>query len=529
MAGRSTKPQRVAGRINTVDGALGLPPGRLPVERGSLATVTLDHAPTTSRAGPIIRTAAALLSVQGVTWATSLVSILFIPRFLGASRLGVFASAGTLAAILGLTAGFGTSAQIVKSVARDRDNAANVVVHAMALRVAIWLAFLLPTMAITLTVVEGNLARFVLAVMIGSTVFGLISDAANAGLQGNQTMGKAAMFAALFGVAAQCTTVGILLLGGGLFWLVSASALFAPIYMAVPVTLFWRRLGRPIHWSRPLAASLIAGGLPFLAWDLALRLYGSIDYLLLAGLTNSATVGEYAFAHRLAEIPIFGTTVVTAAVYPALSAAAFKDRAFFKGVVTNATRAVILITLPMAAGLIVLAPELTKLIGGGGGQFKDAAPLLMILSLHIPLAAMDTILGTALFAMDRQKRVAIVGCGAAVLNPVINLAAIPLSVSWFGNGAIGASVITVATECFVGAWIWTMLGANIERKQSVRVAALSLCACGAMVAVVELALGPLGLFAAIGAGAVVYVAAIIALRLVTPAEARHLRSAIASP
>ena len=72
--------------------------------------------------------------------------------------------------------------------------------------------------------------------------------------------------------------------------------------------------------------------------------------------------------------------------------------------------------------------------------------MLRILALHIPFVAMDMILGIALIARDRQKQWLIVGCLAAVFNPVVNLGLIPFTTRVFDNGAIGAAIATVATE-----------------------------------------------------------------------------------
>jgi len=479
------------------------------------------------RRGPIVRTAAALLSVQGMTWLSSLVSLLIVPRYLGADRLGIFAVAGTLATIATLVAGWGTGNQIVKAVAREPARAASVVLHAIALRLAIWSVFALLTAVALVTVVHDGTSRAVVVLMLGSAALGLIGNAAGAGLRGNQTIGRLAIIGAFIGVASQGATIFVLVSGGGLIALGLLGMGFAVVSTSLAVVLFWRKLGRRVAWSRPVLVSIASGGFAFLAWEVAMQTYGTIDYILLAALTDAKTVGDYAFALRLAGIPIFAATIVTSSIYPALAAASLTDRPFFKRLLTEGTHVVIAVSLPMAAGLIVLAPQLARLIGGGS-QFDSSVPLLIILSLQIPLVAVDTVLGTGLYALDRQKRLALVGWCAAVLNPLFNLAAIPLTVHWFGNGAIGAAVMTAVTECFVGAWIWSMLGSSLGHARIVGTAARSLTGCAVMAVAVLVAEPHVGTILSIPLGAGVYGVSALALGLFSVADVRQVRRAFTS-
>jgi len=480
---------------------------------------------TRDRTGAIVKTAAALLSVQGMTWLTSLVSLLVVPRYLGAGNLGIWATAGTLASIAALVASWGTANQLIKDIARQPEGAASLFVHVVALRLAIWSCFALLIAAVTVVMIDDFTIRVVIFLMLAGGAVGLIGSAASSALQGNQTIGVLSFIGAVLGAGSQAAIILVLMRGGGLIGLALVGTGAVSAVAVVSVVLFWRKLGRRVSLSKSAVIGVASGGVAFLAWDVALQTYASIDYVLLAALTDSKTVGEYAFALRLSAIPAFVATVVTASIYPALAAAAHSDRAFFKRVLTEGTRIVIVVSLPMATGLIVLAPQLTRLIGGGH-QYDEAVPLLIILCIQIPLVAIDTVLGTGLFALDKQRRLAIVGWCAAVLNPAINLAAIPLTVHWFNNGAIGAAVITAATECFVGGWIWVTLGPRLEHRKTFSVIGRSLLACLVMGTVVYVAQPHTGVFAAIPLGAAIYGLLAHAFGLVSLSEAKRLRAAL---
>src|SRR5207302_7501842 len=105
-------------------------------------------------------------------------------------------------------------------------------------------------------------------------------------------------------------------------------------------------------------------------------------------------------------------------------------------------------SIPVAMGILVLPDRIINFLGYPA-EFLASIPLMMILALHVPLTGADMILGTALNALDKQRQWSMTAVAAAVLNPTINVAMIPFTQTMFGNGAIGAAIVTVATELFM--------------------------------------------------------------------------------
>lgn len=477
------------------------------------------------RSGRVLRTGVALLSVQGITWASSFVSILVIPRFLGASTLGAYSTIYTAASLISLGAAFGSANEIVKRVARDRQGAANIVAHAVLVRLAIWALATTVCLGVALAARPG--ATIVLAsilILLGGG-FALLVSAFQSALQGNQSMGKAAAFGAVLGIVGQAATIAALAMGTGIVGLSVVGLASGAAVTVVIGFIFYRRLRGPITWSRGTFRSLVSGSLPFLAGEAALAVYGSIDYLLLAALTNSATVGNYSLAYKLAGIPIFASTIVMSAVYPTLAESAGRDDAWFRRVVTSSTRLVLLVTLPMAVGLMVLSPEIVRVVGGDH-EFSRAVPVLVILAVYVPAASIHTILGTSLFARDRQRIVAAIAWLSAILNPLFNLAAIPLAEHFWGNGAIGAAAVMAPTELISGFLVWRAVGDDVDRRALVSAGLRAGIACAVMAVAVRLVVGPAGLFVAVPVGAVTYGVLCLQFRLVSVRDVRKVGTAI---
>ena len=148
---------------------------------------------------------------------------------------------------------------------------------------------------------------------------------------------------------------------------------------------------------------------------------------------------------QLGRDPDFLPTVLVNVVYPSLSNKALGDTADFNRIVNKALQLVVFVGTPMAIGIALVAGNIIGLFHYPA-SFSTTVPLIRILAIDIPIVAMDMILAAALISRDRQKVWLLVGCIAAVFNPAINFIAIPLTSHRFGNGAIGASVVTVATE-----------------------------------------------------------------------------------
>jgi O-antigen/teichoic acid export membrane protein len=191
----------------------------------------------------------------------------------------------------------------------------------------------------------------------------------------------------------------------------------------------------------------LVAGLPFFVGGAALLIYGQIDTVLLALFTREAVVGWYAAAYRIVMIPVFIPTILVTVIFPALSAASGNAPAF-NAIARRAIHVVALVSIPMALGIMLLPAQIIHLLNCPA-SFSNSVDPLILLAPHLPLAAIDVMIGTVLITRDRQRQWAMTGIAAAVLNPLLNVVAIPYTQTAFGNGAVGAAAITTFTEVFM--------------------------------------------------------------------------------
>ncbi len=456
---------------------------------------------------------------QLISWVATAAFTIAIPRYLGDANLGRLAFALAMTTMLGLIADLGVTTYLGKEIARGRLPAAALLANAFTMRIP--LGVLAAAASIAIVTVGGKddeTRALVYACCVAMMLDGL-GNIFLATLQGLGRMRAVALSLVTTKVLYAALGIGLLVTGAGAMGVVVAGTISLLTGAAISLTAL--RTVLPIRLSvAPWEWRVIARcGFPFFVWQGALTVYSTIDVVMLTFLTRDAVVGWYSAAERIVTITAFVPTVVMTVVFPALNASASDPRAF--GLLARRTmHSVVLVSVPLAVGMIVLAD---RLLGAFGypPSFGNSVLPLQLLALHIPLAVADTLVGTILVASDRQRQWALTAVAAAILNPMLNLAAIPATQGVFGNGAIGASAVTTATEVFM-----LVAGLRLLPRGVLDAATLwrlgKVALAGLLITVVVWPLRAFTLPVPIIAGAIAYVATSLAFGAFSFGEAREL-------
>ena len=499
----------------------------------SEATSAETEGVTRSRGlGRIVRNAVDLGSSQVLTLAVSAVVALLLPRFLGAEHLGKFAFASAYTTYFLLATNLGVTTHLTKELARDPGIAAAYTVNSLFLRLPLAVfAALMGALLINLIGAD-TLTKQTIYILSVGMVLTTLYDILVASLQGLQKMRPIAISQVLLKVSFGVSVTVLLLTGHGLLEVAIASVASVIAGLIIPAIVLIRRLRFPEYRKVGIGIdprvwkTLVLGGLPFLVWQASLVIYGKVDILMLGAFTTDEVIGWYAAAYRLTSLHVFIPAVVMTATLPALVAAARDDRHSFNTITRRALQVAIVGTLPIAVGTLLLADKFIDVFNYPD-EFSNSVPLVIILALHSPLVAADMIIGTALIASDKQRRWALTGVAAAVLNPSMNAVLIPLTASMYDNGAIGAAVATLATELFMMVMGLRLLPPGTLGVQSARMAARAVASVAVMAAVVTL-LRDAPIVVPVAAGAIVYGLSIFAFRAIQVDDVsrvfKHLRA-----
>jgi O-antigen/teichoic acid export membrane protein/Mrp family chromosome partitioning ATPase len=406
------------------------------------------------------RNFASLLMSQVATLVLTLVSLTIVPKRLGPETFGVFAFAMAFVGFFGLVASLGSNSFLVKTIARNPTQLGYYVFNALAMK-AVFGSFV-AGVAIVAAYVVGFPPQTVLIIEVACVglVLGALNDILYAGLQATERFKRLAVWSAVQMYVSGAVAIGLLLDHKGIvvYTLVMSSG--AAIPAIANGFQLWPEIRARMHIDLRLWKIIAVGGLPFFFWSAILLIYGSIDILMLQEMAGSKTVAWYSLAYSWVGVPVFFPSLLITVVFPSLSNKALSSSTDFSRTVNRALQLAVFVGTPMAIGIALTAGNIIGLFHYPAG-FQQTIPLIRILAFHIPIVGMDMVLATALTAKDRQKAWLAVGCIAAVFNPAVNFIAIPLTIHRYGDGAIGASIVTVATEVVM------MIGAIYLRPEGV--------------------------------------------------------------
>jgi O-antigen/teichoic acid export membrane protein len=253
-------------------------------------------------------------------------------------------------------------------------------------------------------------------------------------------------------------------------------------------------------------------------------LYLWIDFVMLSLLTNNEVVGWYAVPTRLFQTLMFLPVAVATAWLPHFVRGFEESDGKLREAARQPVELVLLISLPIAALTAALASPVIHLLYGA--DYTESVPVLAILGLCIPPMYMNIMLSQVLIAMNRQSTWTWVMGVTTVINPLFNLALIPLTEHQYDNGAIGAAISLLLTEVVVvGAGIW-LIGRRVFDAGSVRRAALGLVAATASGLAAYFSQAVINWVISAAIGVLVFAGAAALLRVFTPGEIELMRQGV---
>ncbi len=388
------------------------------------------------------------MTQQLITWSSSFVLMLFLPRILGPENYGALFLGMSVAGIFGMVVSFDGRMGIAKRVARDREDAASIVSNAIGLRLIFWVAAFA---AMMLFAFLANYTPMVRAILI---IFGI--EMLWGGMQ-QVLMGTFLGFEAV-----QFSSVGAIVerlfvsIAGVTALLLGVNTVGIAIIMITGTFLnfllcarFMRRFVahlRRFDWGT--ARRFIKEGVPYLLWTIFGVIYYRVDSVMLSLLTPPAVVGWYGAAYKFFDMLVFLPSIYSLAILPVLSKLWGKQDDMLARTTQKSLEFIMLAGIPISVCVFFFSPTIIRFFFGLGG-YAASVINLEIFGVGLLLVYVDMVLGTALFACDKQKEWAAVAFFAVIVNVSLNYFLIPYFQHTTGNGGIGAAIATIVTEYFV--------------------------------------------------------------------------------
>lgn len=466
-------------------------------------------------AAVLARNVALLTGSQVTTWCVTLAWSLIVPRAVGPAEMGVYtlgvASGGVLTVIIGL----GIRPLLVREIAADPERTSQLVGTAIVLRGLIALPVLALTIVIALVAPFGPEEAVALCLGWGMCIFFLIYEPVQATFQARERMRYLAYADILTKTGVSIGGIVLVLLGvRAVGLLVTSISVMAAVMV---VNFWWARNLVTIDWRVTLKklGSLLVASLPYWSFAAFFTIYLWIDSLMLGALTSSTVVGWYGLPTRLFGTLMFIPTILSTAWLPQMVRGYTGGGDGLWKSARTSLELVLILSLPVAAGTILVAPDIIRVLYGSA--FAESVPVLIVLALCLPPMYFNTMANQVLIARKRQMDWTKVMVLATIVNPICNVFLIRYFQRAHGNGAIGAAISLLITEVIISAIGVVLIRRALGTGTLLRIGK-ALVATAAMGFVVQLALHHGGLAVAIVAGLVTFPAFAFVLGLLTDEE-----------
>jgi O-antigen/teichoic acid export membrane protein len=262
---------------------------------------------------------------------------------------------------------------------------------------------------------------------------------------------------------------------------------------------------------------LVWHGAPIAAFSLVIASQPFIETLLLSTLAGPAVVGWYGASRTIFNFIISPATVTMTAAFPEFSRASLSVPDLRR--IVDATGRVLFIAAAFVSSALYLFADHFVAILYGYGRFAETVSILRVSAIFVPLLFFTYLLASAIFAIGRNKALAVISIVRIAVCVVFGWLLIGYWQHQFGNGAIALVIVTGVAEIPAMIAYLALLprGAvgSTTTLNAVRCCIASICT------VVPLSLlQPLGFFYLTPLFALLFALTAMATRLVLPSDLR---------
>lgn len=227
--------------------------------------------------------------------------------------------------------------------------------------------------------------------------------------------------------------IAVVLAGGGLTAAVAVFPVATLAHVALAHEMVRRRYGAPpftARWHEVRRTARAAA--PFAVSSVLNHLSTRMDVLLVGAFAGTAAAGVYNVGYRFLMLLLFLPHFASMALFPSASRLYLHSREELRGLYHRSLGLAVVVALPVAAGLWLVAPKLVAVIFGA--EFRGSVAVLRVLAWGIVFASLARVMAVFLMAGDREVRRTRVQWTAGWISLAVHLALIPLI------GAVGAAI-----------------------------------------------------------------------------------------
>jgi O-antigen/teichoic acid export membrane protein len=356
-----------------------------------------------------------------------------------------------------------------------------------------------------------------------AAVFGIPRQAPQAVLNGAQRWREASLAGLVVGAGGTVLTIAVLAAGAGItgmFAVEAAAEGAALLWLMILVRRFLRRLPQQGNAALPARELLSYVGYVSLGVVLTFVVWRRSELFFLAHYSTDTQIAYYSVAFSAVSVALMLPAALAGVLLPAvatLHGAGDLDRV--RSGYGRALRAIVMVSLPLAAAALALGPELVRLVYGP--SYDAASAPLRVLVAPLPVIAAVSLATVLLTGIARLRPVTVLGGLAAAVNIALDFALIPQL------DALGAALASSVAQLVIAVPVlayahYSLLGVRWEARALAKTALVS--AAGGLVAwgVLELLGGPAGVIGGLATGIAVFCLLAWAIRIFSAEDTEWL-------
>jgi O-antigen/teichoic acid export membrane protein len=385
----------------------------------------------------IFRNTAAYAASRVTERVTTVLLSIFVARKLGPSGLGTYSAAMVFFALISSAADMGAPNYLIREISKARELTGRYVVHfgvmtGLLCSVVVGLSWLVvPHLGYS------HDLRMSVYLVAAAVMPGIFRSMLEAVFVAHRRVEFVAYSTGAAAVIYAATTLLLLKQGFGAISLVAAFAVMQ-YCLTFAYCIFLHRYISAFPWEfdTGFAIRLVKDCRVFAGSSILAGLTGRPEIFILSLFRNEAQIGFYSAALRISDAWTLIPDTFMTNVYAALSKAQHGgEQSRFQQMVQQSIKYLLVLALPLAAGLAAAAPAILMFLYGPA--FDRSAPVLRILAWCVPMSALHAVLWRVLAARNQQHLM----LRAQAVTTVFRFAIAWALIAW--SPVIGAALTTV--------------------------------------------------------------------------------------
>lgn len=467
----------------------------------------------------ITKNVSVLFISQMFSYILGFFTTMYSARYLGVEGYGTLALAMAFAGIFTVLMDLGLNTLIIREIARNKSLTQNYAANVILIKILLSIITFFLILLITNTLGYNQETLYTIYCITLYTIFSTFSLLFYSIFQAHEKMEYKSLGVILSSIL---VLSGVLL---AIHYEVNIIQ-FALIYSVVGVlilayTIFiftWKFSFPKIHFNKDLWVNLIKEAWPFGVTGISLSIYAWIDTIILSSIQGQGAVGLYNASYNLMVVLLFIPIVFNNALFPLMSQYYLSSKKSLNITFEKLLKVMLIIALPLGVGTLLIADQIIFLIYGN--EFNGSIIALQILIWSTVLTFIRSPFERLLESSNRQLTVTKIFIISTIFNICFNLIVIK-SYSY-----VGAAIVNVMTDLLVLSIIMITVKKIkiITLPADMKISIIKISLASITMGIILYPFKTLNLFLVIIGGVMIYITALILLKVFNKEEKLMIKS-----